>query len=176
MRPFRADPDLMESSGRVKMLAKTTSWSGCREPMRTETALVLEGLRQMTLETPMPERAEHWSYELTKLMIAGNAAGLLATVSAADKAHSYLAVLLLVKICAVIFLIGLLCSVFAVLSQAAMYSTLDRLKRNKLTEQEMSEFEASLDGSLDQTKKMQYTGAITLLGGATVGIVGLLLY
>jgi hypothetical protein len=73
----------------------------------------------------MPARAENWGYELTKLMIAGNAAGLLAAVSAVDKAHSYLVVLVLVKICAVAFLIGLLCSVFALLSQGAMYSTLD---------------------------------------------------
>jgi hypothetical protein len=35
----RADPDLIESSGRVKMLDKAMSLSVCREPMRTETAL-----------------------------------------------------------------------------------------------------------------------------------------
>jgi hypothetical protein len=35
----REDPDLMESSGRVKMLAKTMSWSGCRDPVPTEVGL-----------------------------------------------------------------------------------------------------------------------------------------
>jgi hypothetical protein len=39
MRDTRADPDLIESSGRVKMLEKAMSWSGCREPTRTDAAL-----------------------------------------------------------------------------------------------------------------------------------------
>jgi hypothetical protein len=124
----------------------------------------------------MPERAEDWGYELTKLMIAGNAAGLLAAVSAADKAHSYPMALVFVKICALVFLIGLLCSVAALVSRAATYSTLDRLKRQRLTEQEASEFEATIDGRVAYATKLAYSGAATLLGGAIIGTVGLLLY
>jgi hypothetical protein len=124
----------------------------------------------------MPERAENWSYELTKLMIAGNAAGLLAAVSATDKIHSYAVILILVKACAVIFLFGLVCSVGALVSHAAIYSTMDRFKRQRLTEEEISEFEASFDGRLSYTKKLQYAGAVTLLLGATIGVGGILFY
>ena len=124
----------------------------------------------------MPECVVNWGYELTKLMIAGNAAGLLAAASAADKAHSYPMALVFVKICAVIFLIGLLCSVSALLSLAATYSTLDRLKRQKLTEQEVSDFEATIDDRFAHATWAAYSGAATLLGGAIIGVVGLLLY
>jgi hypothetical protein len=50
----RADPDQVDSPDRVKMLAKTRGWGRCREPVRTETALV--ALKRPTISRRPPPR------------------------------------------------------------------------------------------------------------------------